>query len=57
MPENNKENCDKLANIIVNKWTREDLVKYGAEMLTVELQLNKEEFDRAWSAEGVDNEQ
>jgi len=56
MPENNKENCDKLASIIVNKWSNDDLVKYATEMLTVELQLNKEEFDKAWEAEGVDNE-
>ena len=56
MPENNKENCAKLADIVVNKWTREDLVRYGVEMMSVELQLDKEEFDKAWKAEGVDNE-
>jgi len=56
MPESNKENGDKLAEIIVSKWTKEDVVKYAVEMMSVELQLDSEEFNKAWRAEGLNNE-
>jgi len=48
MPENNKDNCDKLATECVESWDMDGLVSYAVEMLSVELQLDNDLFNETW---------
>ena len=54
MPENNKDNCDKLAAKCVSSWDMDDLVNYAEEVMSVELQLDNDMFNQMWEAMGVD---
>ena len=56
MPENNKENCDKLANKCVESWDMNALVSYAGEMLSVELQTDNDLFNETWEEMGINDE-